>query len=53
MAAKKKASKDTRPQSERFIDAAKKGGADESGKAFEKALNKIIFPKKGFPKDSH
>jgi hypothetical protein len=29
-------------QSARFIEAAKKTGADESGKAFEKALKKII-----------
>jgi hypothetical protein len=41
MAAKKKAPKDTRPQSERFIEAAKLNGADESGKAFEKVLSKI------------
>jgi hypothetical protein len=46
MASKKKAPRDTRPQSERFIEAAKKSGADESGRTFEKALNKIITPSK-------
>ncbi len=45
MAAKKKAPKDIRPQAERFIDAAKKSGADESGRAFEKALKKITKKK--------
>jgi hypothetical protein len=33
-------------QSTRFIDAAKKIGADESGKKFEKAFKKIVRPKK-------
>lgn len=46
MAAKKKAPRDTRPQSERFIEAAKKSGADESGKAFERALKKIAPAKR-------
>lgn len=46
MAAKKKAPKDERPQSERFIEAAKMSGADESGKAFEKAFKKIAKPRK-------
>jgi hypothetical protein len=31
-------------QSARFIEAAKKAGADESGKKFEKAFKKIIKP---------
>ncbi len=31
-------------QSTRFIEAAKKTGADESGKAFEKAFKKIAPP---------
>jgi hypothetical protein len=30
------------PQSARFIEAAKKTGADESGKPFEKAFKKIV-----------
>jgi hypothetical protein len=33
-----------RDQSARFIEAAKKTGADESGKAFEKAFKKIVPP---------
>lgn len=33
-------------QSARFIEAAKKTGADESGKAFEKAFKKIVKSKK-------
>jgi hypothetical protein len=31
-------------QSARFIEAAKKTGADESGKAFERAFKKIAPP---------
>jgi hypothetical protein len=31
-------------QSARFIEAAKKTGADESGKKFEKAFKKIVPP---------
>jgi hypothetical protein len=33
-------------QSARFLAAAKKGGADESGKAFEKAFKKIVKAEK-------
>jgi hypothetical protein len=29
-------------QRDRFIEAAKKTGADESGKAFEKAFKKVV-----------
>jgi len=29
-------------QGQRFIEAARKSGADESGKKFEKAFNKIV-----------
>jgi hypothetical protein len=32
-------------QSDRFIEAAKAAGADESGKTFEKAFKKIVKPK--------
>jgi hypothetical protein len=32
------------PQSARFIEAAKKSGADETGKTFEKAFKKIAPP---------
>jgi hypothetical protein len=34
------------PQSARFIAAAKKTGADESGKTFEKAFKKIVKAEK-------
>jgi hypothetical protein len=44
---KKKEPKDERAQSERFIEAARKSGADESGKKFEKALKKIMKSAKG------
>jgi hypothetical protein len=33
-------------QSERFIEAARAAGVDESGKEFEKALGEIVPPKK-------
>lgn len=33
-------------QSARFIEAAKKTGADESGKAFEKAFRKVVKAEK-------
>lgn len=36
-----------RDQSARFIEAAKKTGADESGKKFEKAFKKIAPAKRG------
>ena len=40
-------SKRTDPgQGERFIEAAKKSGADESGKSFEKAFKKVVKVKK-------
>jgi hypothetical protein len=37
-------------QSARFIEAAKKTGADESGKPFEKAFKKIVKAEKQSPK---
>lgn len=43
MASKQK----TESQTARFIEAAKKTGADESGKAFEKAFKKIAASKQG------
>jgi hypothetical protein len=42
MAKRKKA----KTQRDRFIEAAKKTGADESGKPFEMALKKIVKGKK-------
>ena len=47
MPEKRKTSAD---QSVRFIEAAKKTGADESGKKFEKAFKKIVKAEK--PKKS-
>ena len=38
--------KDQKDQSERFIEKAKELGVDESGEAFERALKKIVPPKK-------
>jgi hypothetical protein len=38
--------KATHSQSARFIEAAKKTGADETGKAFEKALKKVVKAEK-------
>lgn len=39
---KPKPEKDERPQAERFIETARQLGADETGKAFEKAFGKIV-----------
>lgn len=41
-----KSAKVDKDQSFRFIETAKKTGADESGKAFEKALKKIVKSKR-------
>ncbi len=38
--------KDTRPQRERFEEAARKAGVDESGEAFERAMGRIAPPKR-------
>lgn len=35
-----------KPQHDRFKEAAREIGADESGKAFEKAFGKIVPPKR-------
>ncbi len=43
---KPKTPPDTRPQRERFIEAARKSGADESGDAFARAMSVIAPPKK-------
>jgi hypothetical protein len=42
----KKLKRDDPGQGARFIDAAKKLGADESGKAFEKAFKKVVRAEK-------
>jgi hypothetical protein len=42
----KKSKPSPEKQSARFIEAAKKTGADESGKAFEKAFKKIVKAEK-------
>ncbi len=41
MTPKRKTSSEQSSQSARFIEAAKKAGADESGKDFERVLRKI------------
>lgn len=45
MVAKKLAKKDQLGQSQRFIEAAKAAGVDESGKKFERALKKALSRK--------
>ncbi len=42
-----KAVPDNPAQSKRFMEAARKLGLDESGKDFEKAVLKVIPPKRG------
>lgn len=42
--AAKKTKATEKPQRERFIEAARAIGVDESGKEFEKALRKIVPP---------
>jgi hypothetical protein len=46
MTGKPKRKPDDPAQSQRFIDAAKDAGVDETGDAFEKAFNKIVPEKK-------
>lgn len=41
----KKKSPNYSSQSSRFIEAAKKAGADESGKGFERAFKAVVKPK--------
>lgn len=41
----KKAAEDQKEQSARFIEAAREFGVDESGKEFQRALNKITRAK--------
>jgi len=38
--------KDDRPQSERFLEAARELCVDESGEEFEQAFRKIVPPKR-------
>jgi hypothetical protein len=40
----KKPKPDEKPQNERFIEAAREVGADETQKGFEEAFEKIIHP---------
>lgn len=42
MPAKKRSADKQADQSKRFVDAAKKAEADESGKSFERALRTLI-----------
>ncbi len=45
-AKKKKKPESQKAQSERFIETARKLGVDETGEAFERALEKIAPPKR-------
>lgn len=45
MPAKKPPDPKEKSQKERFIEAAREAGVDESGKEFERAIKKIIPPK--------
>ncbi|GIK47537.1 MAG: hypothetical protein BroJett013_02340 [Alphaproteobacteria bacterium] len=42
----KPAPKDTRPQRERFEEAARKAGVDETGEAFERAMGRLLPEKR-------
>jgi hypothetical protein len=44
---KKKKEKSEKPQAERFIEAARQIGADETGETFERAFAKIVPPRTG------
>lgn len=46
-AAKKAPKKKEKPQRERFIEAARSIGVDETGREFEDGLRKIVPPKRG------
>jgi hypothetical protein len=49
MPAKNPPPKDEKPQKQRFIDTAREHGADETGRKFDKAIEKIL-PAKSLPK---
>ena len=44
---KRRPKRDNPAQSRKFIEAAKALKADESGKAFEDAMGKVLKPKRG------
>jgi hypothetical protein len=44
MPKKKPPPKGEKPQKERFAEAVKSTGADESGREFERAMKKIVKP---------
>ncbi len=46
MPKKKPPPPDEKPQRERFIEAARQAGVDETGEAFERAFKKIVPPKR-------
>lgn len=46
MPKKKPSEADEKPQHDRFKEAAREAGADESGETFERAFGKIVPPKK-------
>jgi hypothetical protein len=49
MPKKKPPPPDEKPQRERFIEAAREAGVDETGEAFERAFAKIGRPPSGGP----
>jgi hypothetical protein len=46
MPKKKPADPSEKPQRERFIEAAREHGVDETGEEFERAFRKIVPPKR-------
>jgi hypothetical protein len=52
MPARKPTPPGEKPQFERFIETAKKVGADETDEAFERAIDKIAPPRLGRHSDS-
>lgn len=44
--ARKVAPSDAKTQSERFIEAARMVGVDESGKEFDRALKRLVQPRR-------
>lgn len=47
MVTKPKPKPDNPAQSQRFIDAAKEAGVDDTGEAFDKAFKKIVPERRG------
>jgi hypothetical protein len=50
MPAKKPPAEDEKPQRERFLEAAREAGVDETSEAFERAFARIVPPKRATAK---